>query len=427
MKQPTVITKVVMLMIFLAGMVYLIGAAWQIFTDPFSTIMTYEYTVDDVTEATGWLVRSEVVVPGQGAIVDVLPDQGEKVGAGQTVAVVYRDETALDRSRQRRALELKQQQLSYSLLRGDASWDNQRLDQSIADAIASLHASSASGDLTGLEDQCLTLKSLVLQREATYDGAASIDGMLQSTKAQIDALDLAAGPDTTAITAPVAGNFSALTDGYESILTPAALENLTPLALEQLTEQTVSESTDAVGKLITDATWYFAVTVSEEVANRLVEGWSVRVRFARDWSGEVSMKTESISAPQNGQVAVVLSSTRSLADTSLLRRQTVELVFDSTTGVRVPKQAIRTIDVTALDPDTGEQVPTGEKQVGLYVLTGRQSEWRPVKILVDDGDYCLAESIVSDNPTASELKKVLRAGDEVIVAAADLFDGKVVR
>ena len=208
---------------------------------------------------------------------------------------------------------------------------------------------------------------------------------------------------------------------------PAALENLTPLALEQLTEQTVSESTDAVGKLITDATWYFAVTVSEEVANRLVEGWSVRVRFARDWSGEVSMKTESISAPQNGQVAVVLSSTRSLADTSLLRRQTVELVFDSTTGVRVPKQAIRTIDVTALDPDTGEQVPTGEKQVGLYVLTGRQSEWRPVKILVDDGDYCLAESIVSDNPTASELKKVLRAGDEVIVAAADLFDGKVVR
>ena len=47
MKQPTIITKVVMLVIFLAGVVYLVGAAWQIFTDPFSTIMTYEYTVDD--------------------------------------------------------------------------------------------------------------------------------------------------------------------------------------------------------------------------------------------------------------------------------------------------------------------------------------------------------------------------------------------
>lgn len=427
MKQSTVITKIVMLVIFLAGVVYLIGAAWQIFTDPFSTIMTYEHTVDDATEATGWLVRSEVVVPGQGAIVDVLPDQGEKVGAGQTVAVVYRDETALDRSRQRRALELKRQQLSYSLLRGDASWDNQRLDQSISDAAASLHASAASGDLTSLEDQCLTLKSLVLQREATYEGAASIDGMLQATQAQIDALYLAAGPDTTAVIAPVAGNFSALADGYEGILTPAALKNLTPLSLEELTKQTAGEPAGAVGKLITDATWYFAVTVPEEVANRLVEGWSVRVRFARDWSGEVAMETESISAPQNGQVAVVLSAARSLADTSLLRRQTVELVFSSTTGVRVPKQAIRTIDVTALDPDTGEQVPTGETQVGLYVLTGRQAEWRSVNILVDDGDYCLAESLLSDNPSASERKKVLRAGDEVIVAAADLFDGKVVR
>ena len=78
MKQPTIITKVVMLVIFLAGVVYLVGAAWQIFTDPFSTIMTYEYTVDDAAEATGWLVRTEQVIPGQGSIVDVLPDQGEK-------------------------------------------------------------------------------------------------------------------------------------------------------------------------------------------------------------------------------------------------------------------------------------------------------------------------------------------------------------
>ena len=79
------------------------------------------------------------------------------------------------------------------------------------------------------------------------------------------------------------------------------------------------------------------------------------------------------------------------------------------------------------DPDTGEKVPTGEKQVGLYVLTGVQAEWRPVEILADDGDYCLVQSVLSDNPTATEQKKMLRAGDEVIVAAEDLFDGKVVR
>ena len=148
MKQPTIITKVVMLVIFLAGVVYLVGAAWQIFTDPFSTIMTYEYTVDDAAEATGWLVRTEQVIPGQGSIVDVLPDQGEKVGAGQTVAVVYRDETALDRSRQRRALELKLQQLNYTLLRGEASWDNQRLDQSITDAMTESLSTVTTAQIT---------------------------------------------------------------------------------------------------------------------------------------------------------------------------------------------------------------------------------------------------------------------------------------
>ena len=267
----------------------------------------------------------------------------------------------------------------------------------------------------------------MLQREATYDGAASIDAQIQAVQAQINALDQASGADTTAVRAPVAGTFSALADGYESVLTPAALNNLTPLSLETLTAQPVAAPEGAVGKLITKATWYFAVTVPEEVAARLVEGWSVRIRFSRDWSGEVAMKTESISAPQDGRTAVVFSSDRHLADTSLLRRQTVDLIFDSTTGIRVPKKAIRTIDVTRTDPDTGEKVPTGEKQVGLYVLTGVQAEWRPVEILADDGDYCLVQSVLSDNPTATEQKKVLRAGDEVIVAAEDLFDGKVVR
>ena len=52
---------------------------------------------------------------------------------------------------------------------------------------------------------------------------------------------------------------------------------------------------------------------------------------------------------------------------------------------------------------------------------------RQVEILADDGDYCLVQSVLSDNPTATEQKKMLRAGDEVIVAAEDLFDGKVVR
>ena len=48
-----------------------------------------------------------------------------------------------------------------------------------------------------------------------------------------------------------------------------------------------------------------------------------------------------------------------------------------------------------------------------------------MEVLVQRDDYCLVEGILSES--ANEARKILRAGDEIIVAAEDLFDGKVVR
>ena len=106
-----------------------------------------------------------------------------------------------------------------------------------------------------------------------------------------------------------------------------------------------------MGKLVTDATWYFVCAMGEEEAGRLIEGRTVTVRFSRDWSGEVDMKVERVGeTPENGRVAVVLSSDRYLSETTLLRKQTVELVFDSQTGIRVPTQSVRCLLYTSPSP-----------------------------------------------------------------------------
>lgn len=83
MKQGTFITKLVILVMFVAVVFYIAASAWRTFNDPFSTVVSYAYTVDDSAEATGYLVRQEEVVTGQSTIVDVLPAEGEKVAAGR--------------------------------------------------------------------------------------------------------------------------------------------------------------------------------------------------------------------------------------------------------------------------------------------------------------------------------------------------------
>lgn len=424
MKQGTVITRIMIVLMFFMVCAYLLFSALRSLDDRTYTVTTYAHTVDDAVEATGLLIRAETVVTGQAAaIVDVLPDQGEKVRAGAAVAYLYQDESALDRRRQLRTLTLEQEQLKYAL-QGQDGTDAGRLDQSIVDAMVGLRTSAAYGDLTGLEEQSLSLKSLVIRHGYANDaGVDELSAAITALDGQIQALQSASALDTTTVYAPCSGTFSAMADGYESTLYPDMLETLTAAGLKQLMTQDPAAPTGAVGKLITSSKWYFATTVSPEVAERLVAGRSVRVRFSRDWSGEVSMKIERVDGAQDGACLVVLSSTRNLADTSMLRKQTVDIVFNSLEGIRVPKKAVRTENRAVTDPETGET--TTKQVIGVYVLTAAQAEFKAVEILADDGDYYLVKAVLPDVPTDNQLKTAFRAGDQVIVSSDELYDGKV--
>ena len=123
---------------------------------------------------------------------------------------------------------------------------------------------------------------------------------------------------------------------------------MAPAQLEEAMSQSPGSTADAVGKLITDSTWYFACVLTEEQADRLTEGRSIEVRFSRDWSGEVDMTVERIGDTENGRSAVVFSTDKFLSDTTLLRRQTVE-------------QALRAQAAGADYLGVGAVFPTGTK------------------------------------------------------------------
>lgn len=421
MKQGTIVNRVVILLLFSAILSYLGIYAWNAITDPYSTVLSYSYTIDDVMEATGFLAREETVLAGTGGILDPLPAEGEKVAKGEAVAVSYQSEAAAQRRQQIHALELELEQLQYALNSSGSTADSARLSREILSSITSLRASVASGDLTRLEDEAIALKSLVYKREAAFGAQAgstdSIAASIQSVQSQLSALRSQSAQDTSRITADQPGIFSGQVDGYESLLQPEQLKQLMPSDLDRLAAQGAAEDRSAVGKLITDSTWYFICALTEEEAGRLSEGNTVSVRFSHDWSGQAPMDVEFIGAPQDGRVTVLLSTDRFLSDTTLLRRQTVEIVFRSQSGIRVPKAAIR-VEERSHEDSSGET--TVELVTGVYARISGRAEFKPVVVLDEREDFCIVE------PVDSSSKKALRAGDEIILAAADLFDGKVI-
>ena len=81
-----------------------------------------------------------------------------------------------------------------------------------------------------------------------------------------------------------------------------------------------------------------------------------------------------------------------------------DVVFISYSGLRVPKEAVR--------------VQNG--QVGVYVVEGNAAAWKPIVILHDNGESYVVELDKSSTDN-------LWPGDEIIVGARNLYEGKVVR
>ncbi len=417
MKQGTVVNRVVMFALLGAVLFYLGVTAWQSVAGQTQTVRCYAYTLDDQQEVTGYLVRSELPLPAQSGLVDVLLAEGEKVGVGQTVANLYRDASALERKQELHTLTLQYDQLSYSLSRPDDLSDNARLTEEIMEGISQLRAAVAQRDFTDLEDHTMELKSLVYKREYSLASGEDLTGMqaaLDGLKAQIETLTASAQQDTTSIGAPQAGTFSGLVDGYERVLTPDALEGLTPSDLDALPGRGESVASGSYGKLITDAKWYFVCALPEETVKRLAEGWTVDVRFSRDWSGVVDMHVERIGLPENGRAVVVFSSSDHLSDVTLLRRQTVDIVFSSVTGIRVPKNALC----------RGE-----EGNWGVYALVGAQAEFKPVTIVGSDEEYYLVKAEIPEGEERNDrvTRKALRVGDQILLTVDGVYDGKVIQ
>ena len=75
---------------------------------------------------------------------------------------------------------------------------------------------------------------------------------------------------------------------------------------------------------------------------------------------------------------------------------------------------------------TTQQEDGTEKETtatGVYAIMGREARFKPVEVLFTGENYVLLESTARSNQETLRL----RPGDEIIITAKDLFDGKVVR
>ena len=412
--------------IFALAAVIVIYFGYYIFNaldEPFRTAQVYAYTAHDSVAAEGLVIREAQVLPAQNGILEVTRAEGERVGKGQQIALVYRDRQAQSDQAVIEELQMEIELLEDAVAQTGDLESSARLDEDILRAVVDLRASYALGDYTQLREQVLEVKSSVLKRGYTYgEGltSAELSDRLRALNEQLAVLTQQSAQATTRVTAPAPGVFSNLVDGYESRLTPGTLDQLTPALLQELIESPAGEDSGSMGKLITSNTWYFAANLPKEAADRLVRGRSATLRFSGELNRDVEMTVSRIGSTQEGRTLVVFSSNRYLTLTTLLRHQTAELIFESFSGLRIPKEALRLEEFTVQDPNASSGAPPATvSKIGVYALVNGRAEFREAEIVTEGSDYYVVR------PAGPE-KKLLRAGDSVIIHGTNLQDGMLV-
>lgn len=399
--RSTPIFKILSLAVLVAVVTLLGIEGYRYFHRSVSVSVAYTGQVTDSLSVTGWVVRQETPLPDTSGTLLRQVQEGEKVHAGQTVAMAYASKSALEVVSRLEDTELKLQQLQFarsSFLDSDAAL---KVDSDISDSILRLHIATADGDYATATQEMSAMKTAVLKRSYSYESLEQIDQAIAQTRSDISSLQNQLSGAASVKTA-VAGVYSGSTDGSEEALTPDFLTDVTPARLDALSTGSAVKS---AGKIITDNTWYFAANIPAQQARELQVGQEVTLRLSKGLQQDTPAYVQSISAEEDGQVAVVLSCTRYISQVTLLRHQQGEILLREYKGLRVPSAALR------MDEEGSLQLFC---RLGAYVYS------KPVDLVYRGDGFCLVRSA-----QGAADARILRQGDLVISTARALTDGMI--
>jgi len=387
MKRSDFYIKLTTAVIFIAVLCYLGVYIYNAMLTTFETTPAISYTIEQTVPTRGYIVRSEFVLADSGRVVLPIVGEGEKVASGQSVAVEYMSQEALETASEIRALRLMIEQI-------ETAGNESAVEEACLESVLNLSKAVQLGDFSRIDELSLSIET------AIFTESSSLVANLSTMRTRLASLESRVA-GVNAIYAPVSGVFSQVVDGFEFI-EPNMLFDITPTELGELFS--VPLPVYGAGKLITDFKWYYAALMDASDISHFSETQYVTIQFSGSYSATTEMLIEHIGKQEEDTCVVLFSSFRSLQDITPLRQLRADAVLGIVSGIRVPKEAIHLDD---------------EGKLFVYLQTGVRAERVDVEILLESGDsYLVRDGAESGTP--------LRAGSTIIVKANDLFDGKIV-
>ena len=386
-------------LLVLIAVIYGVVQLVSLFSREVEVARLYWHTAEEKTESTAIFFRDETIITADGGSYDYALDDGTRVAIGDKIATVYSSGRDNGFSDQLAKLEAQLDSLTEIYESGNLfDYDVSRLDEQINKTIYDILARADLGSVREAQPFVHELAKLMNKR-SILDGNAQVTiDQISSLRQHIAQLQNGSNIRST-IYSPESGFFISQYDAFEGKLPMSAAADITVSTLTQYVNapQTNAIPSNYVGSVINGFEWKCAFLMSED--SGVKAGNYLRLRFPEYSDDSMRVMVSRVSDAQDGQVAVVVSSTDEIGLHIGNHRQAVEIISSRYSGYYIDKNAIKFENGVT----------------GVYVVKGKVLSFQPITIVYSATDYAL---ILGDDISES---------DDIVIAGRDLYEGRVIK
>lgn len=337
----------------------------------------YKVEIDDHA----LVIRNEtpISVNGEGYFQNVVENE-TKVWSGETVGWFCKGEPDVEVVKQLNVINQKIREASLSESTDKAlTNDIFSIDNKILSYTKQISALAAAGDQDAINEIRNNIDLLIERKNNIVNNeSGSKESVLENLNRQKAELESKLGSSRQTLTALQSGVFVAQADGLEKTLSFDSVDTLTPSTVtEYLSREEYRADEEIypypVCKITDNTEWLLATVCSEQVVAKVSEGKKVTVSFPDEGDKTLACTVYKISEPEDGKVIVYILGTNEIYNILSARRIKINIVFDSYEGLRIPSEAVKTVE--------GKDVVMIEK--------GGKAVETEVEVLFKDEDFAI--------------------------------------
>lgn len=389
----------------------------------------YETVYQKITSE-AYIVRNESYVTNDnGGVTYYNVDDTGKIEKNGVIATIYDNESDAINIAKINKLSTQIENLQkLNALSQVTGASLEAVNKSINRNMESFIKSVDNNDFTSASKSMDVLTYSINERQVIVGEVSNFDEYTKELTQKKEALLKSTSNATGTIKSPVAGTFTSYIDGYEPMFSFKDAKKMNYTQLKELKEKQPQNIPDnAIGKIISDVNWLMCCSMSAkeaEVFENIDDLVEVEIPYAS--YDKLSAKVVTVNKDNNGNAVVVLQCKEMNSTLSKIRKEEVQVIVKSYSGVKVDKSAIHRDTVSKTVENDNGISKTEEKQVeGVYILYGNELRFREISKLYETNEYVICN--IDENNEKLFSGKTIKLYDQIVTEGTDLYAGKIVR